>query len=208
MSESELDVRALPKVDKHPQIFARFAALAVGEAFVLVNNHDPRHLRQEFDTDHPGEFGWEYQVRGPKVWRIRITKLASAGLPRIVGDLQKLVTGPGAADATGAVWKLQMNQRHLDANLIRLPPGDRIANHTGPAHDVLISIIAGAGDLATETGALPLRVGLLAWLPRLSRREIIAGPAGLTYLTVHPRRPGLTIAPAPPGSGPYGGQEP
>jgi uncharacterized protein (DUF2249 family) len=26
----------------------------------LVNNHDPKHLRAEFDADHPGSYGWEY----------------------------------------------------------------------------------------------------------------------------------------------------
>ncbi|MFT2020017.1 hypothetical protein ACMA1D_29900 [Streptomyces sp. 796.1] len=40
--------------------------------------------------------------------------------------------------------------------------------------------------------------GDLVWLPRGSRRAVAAGPDGLVYLTVHRRRPGLTIgAPAP-----------
>ena len=51
MTEQELDVRPLRKPDKHPTIFATYDSLAVGEAFVLINNHDPRHLRDEFDTD-------------------------------------------------------------------------------------------------------------------------------------------------------------
>ena len=45
MATSELDVRSMRKPDKHPAIFQAFDALAVGESFVLVNNHDPRHLR-------------------------------------------------------------------------------------------------------------------------------------------------------------------
>ena len=44
---TELDVRQVRKPDKHPAIFARFDALAVGESFVLVNNHYPWHLRDE-----------------------------------------------------------------------------------------------------------------------------------------------------------------
>ena len=53
MPDQELDVRPLPKPDKHPRIFGLFGALAVGESFVLVSNHDPKHLRREFETEHP-----------------------------------------------------------------------------------------------------------------------------------------------------------
>ena len=77
MADNELDVRQLRKPDKHPTIYATYAALAVGESFVLVNNHDPEHLRAEFDADHPGSYSWEYVEKGPEVWRIRITKLTS-----------------------------------------------------------------------------------------------------------------------------------
>lgn len=57
MANCELDVRQLRKPDKHSTIFTGYAALAVGEAFVLVNNHDPKHLRAEFDVDYPGSYG-------------------------------------------------------------------------------------------------------------------------------------------------------
>ena len=49
----ELDVRQIPKSQRHPMIFARFDALAAGESFVLVNSHDPIHLREEFARDRP-----------------------------------------------------------------------------------------------------------------------------------------------------------
>ncbi len=77
MADYELDVRQLRKPDKHPTIFTAYAALAVGEAFVLVNNHDPKHLRAEFEADHSGSHGWDYLEKGPGAWRIRITKLAA-----------------------------------------------------------------------------------------------------------------------------------
>jgi uncharacterized protein (DUF2249 family) len=77
MADNELDVRQLRKPDKHPTIFAGYAALPIGGSFVLVNNHDPKHLRAEFDIDHPGSFEWEYLEKGPEVWRIRITKLTA-----------------------------------------------------------------------------------------------------------------------------------
>ncbi|MDT5349477.1 MAG: hypothetical protein QOH91_2764 [Mycobacterium sp.] len=122
MPYPELDVRQLRKLDKHPTIFATYSALAVGESFVLVNKHDPKHLRAEFDADHPGSYDWEYLDQGPEVWRIRITKLASTPLPQILANTNMLVTEP---DVTGAVWKLQSRERDLDSNVIALPPPGR-----------------------------------------------------------------------------------
>ncbi|MGV0790834.1 DUF2249 domain-containing protein [Mycolicibacterium sp. XJ1819] len=82
MAEQELDVRGLPKPDKHPAIFAAFEHVRPGSGFVLVNNHDPKHLREEFEADYAGSYGWQYVESGPRVWRIRISKL-SAPAPRM-----------------------------------------------------------------------------------------------------------------------------
>ena len=190
MLEQELDVRELSKPDKHPAIFRTYDDLAAGESFVLVNNHDPRHLREEFNTEHPGSYGWEYLAKGPEAWRIRIGKLASAPLPRILCDI---TTAVGDLGMTGAVWKLQMRQRDLDSNIIRLEPGTGIGAHAGADLDVLLLVLGGAGRVTTEIGPLQLQPGALAWLPRRSRREFTAGPDGLRYLTVHQRRQSLVL---------------
>jgi uncharacterized protein (DUF2249 family) len=196
MPEQELDVRPLPKPDKHPAIFKAYDALAVGEGFLLVNNHDPRHLRDEFNIDHPGSYGWDYIARGP-AWRIRISKLASTPLPRILCDTAAAVAGRDL-DAAGAVWRLQMRQRDLDSNIISLQPGTSIGAHAGPDLDVLLLVLDGTGQLTTELGPLKLQPGALAWLPRRSRREFTAGPDGMRYLTVHQRRQSLVIGTAAP----------
>jgi uncharacterized protein (DUF2249 family) len=60
MADTELDVRQLRKPDKHPAIFATYADLPVRGSFVLVNNHDPQHLHEEFEADHAGSYRWEY----------------------------------------------------------------------------------------------------------------------------------------------------
>ncbi|OMC09906.1 DUF2249 domain-containing protein [Mycobacterium sp. SP-6446] len=192
MADNELDVRALRKPDKHPTIFATYAALAAGESFVLVNNHDPKHLRDEFDADLPGSYGWEYVERGPQVWRIRISKLTSTPPPRILANTTELTAD---ADASGAVWKLQARERDLDSNVIALPAGGTIDSHAGPDLDVLIHVLSGGGRLTTETGTIDLSPGALLWLPRRSRRQFAAGPDGLRYLTVHQRRHTLVLEP-------------
>ncbi len=190
MGNHELDVRPLRKPDKHPAIFQAYAAVPVGESVVLVNDHDPRHLRDEFEVEYPGGYTWDYLAKAPGAWRIRITKLASTPLPRILADTTALAA---ATDASGVMWKLQMRERDLDSNVIALAPGASIDAHAGPDVDVLIHVLAGSGQLATELDTLALRTGSLTWLPRRSRRQFTAGPDGLRYLTVHQRRQALTL---------------
>lgn len=189
----ELDVRTLRKPDKHPTIFATYASLPVGASFVLVNDHDPKHLRDEFEVDLSGSYHWEYLNTEPRNWRIKIKKLTSTPLPRILVDTTDLATDTGQPDVTGAVWKLQARNRDLDSNVIALPPGEVIDAHSGPDLDVLIHILAGGGQLTTERGVLDLRPGALLWLPRRSRRQFTAGLEGLRYLTIHQRRQALVL---------------
>jgi uncharacterized protein (DUF2249 family) len=71
----QLDVRAEPPARRHELIFDTYDRLAPGDAFVLVNDHDPKPLYYQFDAEHPGEFSWEYLESGPAVWRVRIGRL-------------------------------------------------------------------------------------------------------------------------------------
>jgi uncharacterized protein (DUF2249 family)/quercetin dioxygenase-like cupin family protein len=192
MADNELDVRQLRKPDKHPLIFATYAGLSVGESFVLVNNHDPKHLHDEFEADHAGSYGWEYVEKGPAVWRIRITKLAATPLPRILTNTAELAREP---DLSGAVWKLEVRERDLDSNVIALGPNRGIDSHVGADVDVLIHVLSGSGRLDTERGAIDLVPGALLWLPKRSRRQFSAGPDGLRYLTVHQKREILPLTP-------------
>lgn len=73
-----LDVRVIPPREKHPTIFRTFEALAPGESFILVNDHDPKPLRYQFQFEHADEFGWEYLEQGPAVWRVAISKTAKS----------------------------------------------------------------------------------------------------------------------------------
>ncbi|TAM84075.1 MAG: procyclic form-specific polypeptide B-alpha, partial [Jatrophihabitans sp.] len=103
-----------------------------------------------------------------------------------------------ATAGSGAVWSLSGADRQLDSNIVRLAPGGRIDEHLGPDLDVLVLVLAGSGTVTTAAEPLPLAPGTLVLLPRRSRRAIDAGPDGLAYLTVHRRRPALTIAPGQP----------
>jgi len=75
--DEDLDVRLDPPGVRHERIFGAFAALPPGRAFVLVNDHDPKPLRYQFEAEHAGTFSWEPLEEGPEVWRIRIARLGA-----------------------------------------------------------------------------------------------------------------------------------
>lgn len=195
MADNELDVRQLRKPDKHPTIFAAYPDLPVGGSFVLVNNHDPKHLREEFEADHAGSYGWEYLEKGPTVWQIRISKLTTTPLPRVLMNTTAIAGGGAEPDVAGVIWKLEVRERDLDSNVITLPPNSGIDKHTGADVDVLIHVLNGSGRLTTEEGTIELAPGALLWLPRRSRRQFTAGPEGLRYLTGHQKREILQLTP-------------
>lgn len=72
-----VDVREIPQGQRHPRVFARFARLAAGEGFTLVNNHDPKPLRREFEAAFPDAFTWDYLESGPQRWQVRIGRAAA-----------------------------------------------------------------------------------------------------------------------------------
>lgn len=97
------------------------------------------------------------------------------------------------ADRGGAVWRLSGTVRQLDANLVRVPPGARVADHVEPDLDVLLCVVGGSGRLETRSGAQQLAAGCVVWLPRGVHRAVSADSDGLLYMSVHCRRPGLSI---------------
>ncbi len=199
--DRQIDVREVPQAKRHPLILAAYDELGPGEALLLTNDHEPRHLREELDRELPGSFRWE--SRGETTagaWQVRIVRTTRTPLPRLVADASALLAELPAG-RSGSVWQLSPAARDLDANIIALPPGDEIAAHDGPDLDVLLHILAGTGTLETETGEIALAAGALVWLPRRSRRRIAAGAAGLQYFSVHHRKPALTISAAPPRTG-------
>lgn len=74
-----LDVRFLPPAQRHSLIFARFAALAPGDWFVLVNDHDPKPLYYQVDFEYRGTLIWDYLEQGPEDWRVRVGKGVAGG---------------------------------------------------------------------------------------------------------------------------------
>lgn len=81
----ELDVRTLPVPHRHPEIVGTFDALQPGEAFVLVNDHDPKALLYQFQAERSNRFDWAVLERGPERYRVEIRRRAAEG-PRSVTE--------------------------------------------------------------------------------------------------------------------------
>jgi len=115
----ELDVRSLAPAQRHQSIFATYNALNPGAGFVLVNDHDPKPLRYQFEAEHTDEFRWDSIEAGPQVWRVRIGKVLSSPLPGVDHG-----SGPGA-DVELDVRVLPHGGRHesIFATYDALAPG-------------------------------------------------------------------------------------
>lgn len=59
---------------KHPTVFAHFDALQRGQAFEIINDHDPRPLYYQMIAERGAIFLWEYLEQGPDTWRVVIRK--------------------------------------------------------------------------------------------------------------------------------------
>lgn len=74
----EIDVRSLVPMQRHATIFDLVGRLEPGEAFVLINDHDPKPLYYQLEAEHPNTFSWTYLERGPEAWRVEIGRIANA----------------------------------------------------------------------------------------------------------------------------------
>ena len=68
----KVDVRALPRPQKHPTIRAMLQNLSLGEALRITNDHDPRPLRFELEHDYPNRYRFDYLESGPQTWVLDI----------------------------------------------------------------------------------------------------------------------------------------
>jgi len=101
------DVREIPGRVKHAQIFQRWKDLAVGQFFVLLNDHDPVPLRYQFDGEFKGMFSWDYLEKGPEEFRVKITKLRAL-------DGQSPVSATADKPGTGVATSVSADVQEID----------------------------------------------------------------------------------------------
>lgn len=70
----DLDLRPVPRPQRHSTVFYAFDQLAPGQSFFIVNDHDPQPLRFQIEQARPGQLEWTYEQRGPDLFRIRLQR--------------------------------------------------------------------------------------------------------------------------------------
>src|SRR5881275_2228472 len=73
-----MDVRPIPCSVKHGLIIKSWLELAVGDHFILLNDHDPVPLYYQFAAQWPGAFTWEHLVKSPEEVCVKITKIKAS----------------------------------------------------------------------------------------------------------------------------------
>jgi uncharacterized protein (DUF2249 family) len=116
---TRFDVRDIPCRVKHAQIFQRWCDLSVGQHFVLVNDHDPIPLWYQFQAQFPGAFEWDYLLRGPDEFQVKITKTAATAVPTTLVP-PTAATGHGGCGHHGDVLVVDARGLEPPEPLIRI----------------------------------------------------------------------------------------
>jgi len=82
-----LDVTQIPPKLKHPTIFQHFDALNAGEAFLILNDHDPKPLYYQLLGERGNIFTWDYLEDGPQWWQVKIAKKPATASSDTVGAI-------------------------------------------------------------------------------------------------------------------------
>jgi len=72
---NSFDVRPYPPAKRHDMVFDAFYALNAGEAFVFINDHDPKPLYYQMEAENSEPFKWEYLETMPNEWKVKVMKL-------------------------------------------------------------------------------------------------------------------------------------
>jgi uncharacterized protein (DUF2249 family) len=70
----ELDLRQIMPFERHELIFEKWEALPPGDTLRIINDHDPKPLRYQFEVEHKDHYEWQYEQQGPKDWMVSIKK--------------------------------------------------------------------------------------------------------------------------------------
>lgn len=72
---NKFDVRPYPPAKRHDMVFEAFDDLKPGEAFVFINDHDPKPLYYQMEAENDVPFNWEYLGVMPEEWKVKVMKL-------------------------------------------------------------------------------------------------------------------------------------
>jgi CRP-like cAMP-binding protein len=182
-------------------IFSAFDSLGVGESLVLVNDHEPRPLRLEFEELRPGRFSWSPRNISSDHWEVEIRPVEPTVLERgsganpfpsrsVLASLRRSALFDDAIDATVLQCAAQATQQHLSRGAFIMRQGEQWG---------FIGIVC-EGTLAIISGSAQGREHLLyEVLPLETFGELAALDDGVTFAsaTVISRTAVVALIPRP-----------
>ena len=205
-----IDVRPIPKPQRHPLIFAALDALAVGASVIVHNDHDPIPLRGQVEALYGAQFAWQYLEAESGEFRLQFTRRETApagwNRPRSDAVQSTLPMAPPAASTCSAtqVDLHEIGQRashsgpqwghesdDLDLTLLSWQRGQSIEAHVNREVDVVWVGVEGAGVVTIDGQAQQLRPGVAIIIPKGCERSVRSTAERLVYLSLHRRRRGL-----------------
>ncbi len=158
-----IDVRSIPPRDRHPLIFQTFDALEAGDAFELVNDHDPKPLYHQLRAERDGQLAWTYLVQGPELWRVRIGRKAApeaaaeAAAPtyRAHADLVGLL---GEIQPESIVSRQVVHDDQVKVTLFGFAAGQELSEHTA-SKPAILQVLSGEGTFGLGGEVIDVRAG-------------------------------------------------
>ena len=114
-------------------------------------------------------------------------------IERLVGDaLETLeLDHESPLRGRGPVWGAESDD--LNATMLVWGPGQGPPEHVNDSRDVLLAVLEGSLALTVDDEESELAEGAAVIVPKGRRRRVVAGDAGVRYLSAHLRRPPLQI---------------
>lgn len=164
-------------------IFSAFDSLVVGDTLVLVNDHEPRPLRLEFEELRPGRFSWTPHNISSDHWEVEIRPVEPAAREgtsaacrsaseSVLASLRRSALFDEANDATVLLCAGKATQQNLSRGDLVMRQGEQFG---------FIGIVC-EGTLAIISGSAQGREHLLyEALPLETFGELAALDNGMTF---------------------------
>ncbi len=69
-----LDLISTTPTERPEKVFLKWNTLKSGDVLRIINDHDPGPLHDYFEKQQQGKFEWEYELKGPWPWIVKIKR--------------------------------------------------------------------------------------------------------------------------------------
>ena len=180
--DTVLDVTTIPPRERHPKIFELFDGLNAGEAFVLVNDHEPRPLYYQFLREREGKFTWDYLQEGPDVWKARIGKVdvTLSNAYHVEQDVTALMAD---IQPDSIVSRVFLKNDAVNMTLFGFDAGQELTEHTA-SKAAILQILKGEATLTLGDETVEAKANTWIYMPPNLPHSVVAKTQVVMLLTL------------------------